>query len=159
MPVSKPFSALRKAASAACWPIWRLSSLRAMRSSTVCMRAAVTPSKLNISNRIKATNRTTPLCFDRWPNEKDCFCISAPSRQRVTYGDGFFEHLAGARVVRRGDQGSQQVVGLATGGVGRARRTRRQQRDFHAHDGIEVRDQIGGHVLGDLLSLGRIQTV
>src|SRR5579871_2087135 len=65
LPVAICDSAQRSAASAACAPVWRLSSLRAMRSSVVCMRAALTPSRLRITSRMSATNSTAPDCRDR----------------------------------------------------------------------------------------------
>src|SRR6202789_1521185 len=159
MPVSKPFSALRSAASADCAPNWRLSSLRAILSSTVCMRAAVTPSKLKMSSKISATNMTTPLCFERLLPEKE-LRMTVLLGQCVSHGDSFFNDLARTSVDRGGGRGAKQVVGKGNRRrIGRSRSARREQGDLDAHDGVEVGDLIGGDVICDVLGFVRVHAV
>src|SRR5580704_6108944 len=111
-----------------------------MRSSTVCMRAAVTPIRLRITSRMRATNSTTPDWREREFNEwLRCFmCALLGSTRRIPHADRDLKDLTRARVARRSDGVAQQGVGDRRGGnAHRTRLARGQHRNLDADDGVE----------------------
>src|ERR1039458_3233114 len=124
-----------------------------MRSSTVCMRAAVTPIKLRITSKMSATNSTTPDWREREFSEwLRCFIFAPGSTRCIPHADRDLKDLTCARVARRGDGVAQQVVGGRNGrNTHRTRLARGQYGNLYADAGIEVNHLIGRQVFRDRL--------